>query len=442
MNRTSKLPPSHFADRVLSAHGLMIQNENGDVASFKGLHASAIQSFEQLGFPSRRSEAWKYTPVTKWLTDDLEFERPDGLGPVDLPDWLRTIDGYVAVSTDGVFRPELSRLPTDDSAALVMGLSEAVVAHGDLVMKHLGAYAPHKAEVFPALNTAFVKNGLFVLIRSGQTLDKPLFVTDIPTGSRALLRQPRNLYIAESLSSGMIIEYMDKADGCSGFENSVTEIVVGSGARVKHGHVFDRGEDSSLVNSTYVYQDKDSYFSTNHVTLTGSLVRHNLNFLPDAEGCETHLLGLVAARGHMHVDIHSFVDHAKPNAFSNELYKCILDEHSTGVFNGKVMVRQDAQLINAYQSNRCILLSEDARMYSKPELEIYADDVKCSHGATTGQLDDDAIFYLRSRGLREQDARLLLLQSFAAEVLDEIGVAEIAERLMDRLKDLVGTSQI
>ena len=433
MSRTKEKELAQLTDRILTAHRSLVEHENGTPSRVRALHIEAMDAFLRLGFPGARSEAWKYTPVSRWLSDDLTFATGTGATTVGLSDWLAGVSGFIAVSVDGRFRPDLSRLPEGSSGLVVTSLSEAMATHTDVVSNHLGKYAGHEDEVFAALNTAFVKNGLFVHVKEGATLDRPLFITDLPSEGARLLRQPRNLFVFEDNTRASVVEWYDRAEADEGMDNALSEISIGAGADIHHCHVFDRGAKARLVNAMYAYQRRDSRFTTNHVTLTGSLVRHNLNFLPDDEGCETHLFGLMAARDDMHVDIHSFVDHAKPLSVSNELYKCILDGRSTGVFNGKVLVRQDAQQINAYQSNRSILLSDDARMFSKPELEIYADDVKCSHGATTGRLDAEAIFYLRSRGLCAEDARLLLLQSFAAEVINQIEVKAVSEEIMRRL---------
>lgn len=426
-------------DRVLTGHKVFMASLNGYESFLPGLRSDALKSFQSLGFPDRKNEAWKYTPVKKWLTDSLRIERAADQHEVELPAVLNQDRQYLAVSVNGVFRPDLSKLPKDDSNIVVCSLEDALKNHADVVQSHIAKQADYKSEVFTALNTAFIGEGLFVWIPDGVSLDLPLYITDICAEPQRSLIQPRNLFVMGAQASGTLIEWYDDSGQSSCLENAVTEIFVGPSSRMNHVHVFDRGGSADLINSLFVYQEKDSYFATNHLTLSGSLVRHNLNFLPDAEGCETHLFGLVLAGSDMHVDIHSFVDHAKPNSFSNELYKYILDGNSVCVFNGKVMVRQDAQLINAYQSNRNILLSDSAHMYSKPELEIYADDVKCSHGATTGKLDDEAIFYLRSRGLRENEARLLLLESFAREVIDKIGEEGVRDCVIDRLRTVLNS---
>lgn len=427
-------------DRILTSHAAFMASLNGSESFLPGLRSAALQAFQSLGFPDRKAEAWKYTPVKKWLDASLRIERSRDEHDVSIPLVLKQDSRYLAVSVNGVFRQDLSELPEGDRKIVVSSLDDALINHADVVKSHISKQADYTSEAFTALNTAFIGEGLFVWIPDGASLDQPLYITDICAEPGRSLIQPRNLFVMGAQASGTIIEWYDDSGHSSCFENAVTEIFVGPSSRMNHVHVFDRGESADLINSLFVYQEKDSYFATNHLTLSGSLVRHNLNFLPDAEGCDTHLLGLVLARNDMHVDIHSLVDHAKPNSCSNELYKCILDGNSVGVFNGKVMVRQDAQLINAYQSNRSVLLSDSAHMYSKPELEIYADDVKCSHGATTGQLDKEAIFYLRTRGLRENDARLLLLESFAREVIEKIDDEAIREHLVDRLRVLLSES--
>ena len=218
----------------------------------------------------------------------------------------------------------------------------------------------------------------------------------------------------------------------------MTECVVGPGARVEHYHIQDEGQGAARVSTLHTYQQGGSYFATLTATLSGTMVRNNLNFLPDAEHCETHLFGLYLGQDQMHVDTHTLIDHARPNCQSNELYKGILDGRSTGVFNGKVLVRPDAQKTNAYQSSKSVVLTETARMFAKPELEIYADDVKCSHGATTGRLDEEALFYLQSRGLRIHQARALLLQAFARDVIEHVHIeplrAYLDEVIANRLQ--------
>lgn len=443
---TMNTSDSPLKDRFVAAHraleGTIL---NGSSSHIHDLRKRAIQSFKSLGFPAAKTEAWKYTPVHKWLPDPSVLADKSLIKPAETT--IPEIDGhmiseaYHAVCVDGVLAVDRSRLPDGDSGVIVSALTEAFQRFPDLISDHLGRYADHQSESFTALNTAFLEKGLFVYIPSGVELDRPLYISELLTASGGAFIQPRTLILAEEDSRSTIVQLCTQGPPVATFENAVTEVYVGARARLDHYHIFDRGEKAVLIDTLQVYQKQASHFSTNHVTFTASLVRSNLNILPDAEECETHLTGICLVQGASHVDVHSLVDHAKPGCMSNELYKFILDDTATGVFNGKVLVRQDAQQTNAYQTNRCILLSRKAQMYSKPELEIYADDVRCSHGATTGQLDDEAIFYLRSRGLDLKSARLLLLEAFARDVLDLIRVEPIRDRLVVRLRELLSLSR-
>ncbi|MCH8960119.1 MAG: Fe-S cluster assembly protein SufD [Bacteroidetes bacterium] len=259
-----------------------------------------------------------------------------------------------------------------------------------------------------------------VMTRATLTPDEDAFV------------QPRRLVVVEENAQLKLIQRLAPRTETRTFVNAVTEVFVGAHAHVDRYEIQDDPAHTSVVNNVRVYQQTGSVYRNSTFTFSGEIIRNNVTILPDAEHCETHLYGLFLSNGVMHVDNHTLVDHARPHCFSNELYKGILDDRSTGVFNGKVLVRRDAQQTNAYQSNKSILLTDTARMYSKPELEIYADDVKCSHGATTGQLDDDALFYLRSRGLTEKRARAILLTAFARDVLDNV-VIEPLRAYLDTL---------
>ncbi len=431
----------NLKDRILVAHKALDGSVlNGTGTALHALRKEGIRSFSAVGFPLPREEAWKYTPVTRWLSDSYEFlpQRIDVSSVAEQP--TRSLEGYHVLTLNGRLLSEYSTLPPDGSGAVVCSIQEAVQSFPELIDRHLGRYADHRSESFPALNTAFLKDGLFIYLRTATKLDQPLYITEVLHEDGSIFHQPRLLLIADKGSQASIVQICEGAASATSFENAVAEFYLASEAVIDHYHVFDRGDDAQIVETLNVYQEGRSHFSTNHVAFSGSLIRSNLNLLPDGEECETRLFGLVVARGKAHVDVHSLVDHAQPSCMSNELYKFILDDEATGVFNGKVLVRQDAQQTNAYQTNRSILLSSSAHMYSKPELEIYADDVKCSHGATTGQLDDEAIFYLRSRGLTKNHAKMLLLEAFAKDVLDLIEIDPLRERLIARLMDILSAS--
>ncbi len=414
-------PDARFLEAFATTEGLTL---NGSNAHLHRLRREAIKHFERLGLPDVRSEAWKYTPITRYVNEDfriLPAASPSSLTRRDIqPFLIPDLDACVAVIVNGQFDRELSSIDDLPDGLIVDSLSRASETNTDLFNRHFGQYADPSKEVFTALSTAFARDGLFIHVPERLVVERPLHIIHIIDTPERLFLQPRVLVILEDGAQMRIVESRRAIGQPRTFSNTITEISVGERARIDHCLIQDEGAHAHQVETLAAYQRGDSYFSTHTVTLSGAVVRNNLRFLPDAEHCETHLHGLYIADGNMHIDTHTLVDHAKPNCFSNEMYKGIIGDKATGVFNGKVYVWPDAQQTNAYQSNKTVLLSDTARIFAKPELEIYADDVKCSHGATTGQLDAEALFYLRSRGLTERVARKLLLTAFARDVLDEI----------------------
>ncbi len=400
------------------------QSLNGTNDRLRGVRQEAIARFAALGFPARKAEAWKYTPIGKILQRQYRLH----LGP-DAARLTRRdvashripgLDAHVVVLINGRFRADLSEIGDLPEGVVVTGFARAGDVHAGLVDAHFARYADYEHEVFTALNTAFTQDGVFVYVPRNTVVEKPVHVLSLVAAGDDLLLQPRHLIVVEEEAQLQLVETSETLTETQTFENVVTEVFEGARAHVDLYEIQDEHAHGSVVTNLQAYQQAASVFRASTFTLSGEMIRNNLNVLPDAEGCESHLYGLFLGSGATHIDNHTLVDHAKPNCFSNELFKGVLDDRSTGVFNGRVLVRQDAQQINAYQSNKSILLSDDARIYAKPELEIYADDVKCSHGATTGRLDGEALFYLRSRGLNEQQARALLLLAFARDVLDHI----------------------
>ena len=412
---------------------------NGTNDALRALRKDAIEHFRLLGLPAPKSEAWKYTNIEKVLRHEyaLDFSASEhDLTAADLePFFIPGLDAHVFVLVNGRPAAGLSRIGALPEGVVVAGLDEAAQEHADLVNRHLAQYANYKDEPFRALSTAFTRDGVFVYVPKGQVVEKPIHVLSLVKTDRDLFLQPRTLVVAEANAQVKLIETNHDLTGTKTFTNALDEFFVAEDAQVDHYRIQDEGERASQVLTLQVYQLEQSVFRTNTVTLSGETVRNNFSFLPDAEHCESHLFGLVLAGGQMHVDNHTFVDHAKPNCFSNELYKNVIGDEATGVFNGKVFVRQDAQKTNAYQSNQSLVLSERARMYAKPELEIYADDVQCSHGATTGQLDPEALFYLRSRGIGERQARAMLLLAFARDVLDNVRIEPLRALLDEKVQE-------
>ena len=410
-------------DRFLAAFAERSTGANGWLGE---LRAEAAECLAARGFPTRRSEAWKYTNIGSVLRREFSFDLTATSGSANSLD-IAGLDAHVAVIENGRYLPSESQLSDLPPGVLVMGLADAAESHTWRVRLHLGQVANPKRCSFVALNTLLGRDGAFVFVPRGTQLEKPVHLVQRITASRDTLVQPRILVVAEEDARVTLVQSTAAADPSSAFTNSVTEVVVGRNAFVARVDIQAGSPDRNEVSSLDVTQQTGSTFSNHSFTLGGAIVRNNINILTDAEQCETYLNGLFLAKGSTHIDNHTFVDHAQPNCFSSELYKGILDDRATGVFNGKVLVRQDAQQINAYQTNKSIVLSDRARMYSKPELEIYADDVKCSHGATTGELDAEAVFYLRTRGLTEKQARALMLVSFAREVVDRVDIEPVRD---------------
>ena len=399
----------------------------------------ALESFLGLGFPKAKSEKYKYSPFRNFtLAHDLVRQAVPtltvaGLEALALPE----MDGLVVVMVNGRWVSALSNIDQIPKGLYLQPLNEAIESGHEAAIRHFGQVAKSEEDAFVALNTAFLSDGLFVHVGAGKMIEPVLHILNLTQNEADATVQPRLLVVAESGASIRIVESRLSLSQAAVFSNVVSEWYVGEKANVSYHLLQDSGETSTEHHTLSSVQEADSVFTTHVLTLSGHVVRNNQNYLPNAEFCETNLNAVVVANGQMHVDNATFVDHALPNGTSNESYKHILGGKSTGVFNGKIMVRQDAQKTNAYQSNKTILTSDEARIYTKPELEIYADDVKCSHGAATGKMDEEALFYLRARGLSASAARKMLLIAFAGDVTGKISLDALRkdwnERITERL---------
>lgn len=412
-------------DRYLSAISALGEpSTNGASSELAPLRHRAQRSFAAQGFPRPRTEAWKYTNLRSVLRRPVSHGATpaEALAAASIPD----LDAHTLVIIDGRFSAEHSRLGPLPGGAVLGSLADAMRTHGSIVLEHLSRHAGVENLPFVALNTAALEDGAFVYLPTSASLDRPVHVVHVAGAS---FFQPRILVVASAGSRLSLVLSSEVNAQNAAFGNAVTEVSVGPRAEVDLFKVQTDAPHASTVSAVHVHQDADSRFGSHTFTFGGEIVRNNLTIKADAQHCETVLNGLFLARGKSHVDNHTLMDHAKPDCLSSELYKGILDERATGVFNGKVHVRQDAQRINAYQTSKAVVLSDTARMYAKPELEIYADDVKCSHGATTGQLDKDALFYLQARGLNPKQARALLLESFARELIDTVRLPALRRHL-------------
>lgn len=404
------------------------RNKSADTAVLYTRKQEAIRHFDRLGFPTTKNEEWKYTDVKNLLKKEFDFSHGHTITPVAnltsllIPD----IDANIIVFVNGVFNPSLSQIISPAEELIIQDFAKAAETNTELVEKYFGTLAAYDKEAFTALNTAFTQHGAFIHVPANKVVNKPVilyFIADSEKQSATAM--PRNLFVASRNSQVSVVEVFLSNGSQPSFTNIVTEIVVQENASVIYTKIQNESEQAYNIGTTQVHQSRDSKFSATTVSLSGALIRNNLNIVLDAENCESHLYGLYMLNGSQHIDNHTLVDHAKPHSYSNELYKGIMDGKSTGVFNGKIYVRQDAQKTNAFQSNKNILLSKEASMNTKPQLEIFADDVKCSHGATTGQLDEDMLFYLRSRGIGINEAKALLMYAFATDIINQIPIEAV-----------------
>jgi Fe-S cluster assembly protein SufD len=404
---------------------LQSQVSNGNLQE---LRQKAFHSFNEKGIPLGRNEEWKYTRISNLFNKQYTFPlQLTSISEQDLKE-LR-LPGHEAanelVFVNGLFSEVLSNIR---SASLQVQPLE-VAARGEfsnIVSEHLGHSSDYLKDGINALNTAFVHGGVFIYVGKGKTLEHPIYlynITDARTGN--IFSQPRSLVYLAGNANAQIVETFNTIGTGESFTNGVMEIVVEQDAMLEHYKIQNDASHANQVSTTHIRQIGKSYVHTVTISLNGGIVRNNLNVVLEAEHCETHLYGLYFIGGDTHVDNHTLVDNVTPHSFSNEFYKGIIDDNATGIFNGKIMVQRLAQKTNAYQSNKNILLSDGASVNTKPQLEIFADDVKCSHGCTVGQLDEEGMFYLRSRGIREEKARALLVHAFAMDVLEHIKPAAI-----------------
>lgn len=396
------------------------------------LRKEATEAFNRLGFPSTRNEEWKYVNLQEVLPAQPDFSR-NATGASLTDGWLQQIkiagnEVHLFIFENGIFRDDLSS-PLLTGNVAVAPLS--TLNNSNLAANYYGKTALFGKEPFVALNTAVDHEGMMIHLKESATCDKPIHLLFLNTNTNdEKIISLRNLFVIEKNASATIIEsYHSLNENCNGLTNVVNEIIVGENAQLNFYKAQLDNDKTSHINFTQAVQSKNSTFDTVTVTAGGHLVRNNLHIRLNDINCTSHLFGLYLLDGNQVTDNHTLVDHAKPHCFSNELYKGIIGGKASGVFNGKIMVREDAQKTNAYQSNKNILLSDEATMNTKPQLEIYADDVKCTHGATTGQMDEEALFYLRSRGIGETNAKTLLNIAFAGDVLNNIKHDTLREEL-------------
>lgn len=386
--------------------------------------------FEAMGFPTRRDEAWKYTDVRAIARGDFALATDGEFSQASAAALTLPIDAHRLTFVDGVFSAAFSQLDTLPSGVTLQPLSRALEENHEAVGGPLGRLTGVEFSPFSALNTAFMEEGAVVRLAPGTVVEKPIVLQFLSrAGVDPVMSHPRILVEAGGRSQATLIEHHVGEEGAANFTNLVEEIMLDRGAVLTHYKLQEAPLADLHVSSIHVEQGRDTTYTSFNLNLGGSLVRTDLIGELNGQGATANFYGLFFGQGRQHVDSHTLANHNAPHTYSNENYKGILDDRAHGVFNGKVVVKRDSQKIEGYQSNANLLLSDRAEIDAKPELEIYADDVKCSHGSTTGQLDADAVFALRTRGIDEQTARGLLTLAFAGEVLEEVTLDAISERV-------------
>ena len=382
----------------------------------KSLRQEAFARFEREGFPTVKDEEWKYTNIQPLvnkgylLNEDVDVADLD-LAQADIPG----LDAHKIVLVNGQYVLAFSSLE-DEIGVTVKPIEEAVDEPN--FQKHFAQHADKSDNIMVALNTALYTSGIYLSVGKNKVVSKPIHVIHVATGKHDFFAQTRNLYVAEANAEVEIIESYITLDGtANNLHNKVTEVVLDENAKVQHYYLQLAAKEGSYLYHTEVYQEKHTLYNNYNCNFPGvSFVRHNINVRLDAEQVESHLYGINLLSDNQFVDNHTVVDHMKPHCESYEWYKNIPQDESTAVFNGKIFVREDAQKTNAFQQNNNMIIGDKAAVYTKPQLEIYADDVKCSHGCTMGQFDEEALFYLRARGIGEAAARVLLIHAFAFDV--------------------------
>ncbi|MCA0958561.1 Fe-S cluster assembly protein SufD [Flagellimonas ruestringensis] len=401
----------------------------------------AIKNFESKGFPSKKDEAWKYTSLKSLEKIDFSIfpKHETSLEYKDVKKYfLHEIDTYKIVFVDGVYSSYLSETTHDGVDVCLMSSAFSKPMFQQVIEVYFNK-AASKDETLTSLNTAFSKEGAYIYIPKNKMPKKPIQILHLATGNEAaLMLQPRNLIVAEDNAEVQIIERHQSLTGNEVFTNSVTEIFAGKDAIVDYYKVQNDASTASLVDNTYISQKDSSVVRVHTFSLGGKLIRNNLNFYQNGERIDSTLKGVTILGDKQHVDHHTLVHHAQPNCESHQDYKGIFGDSSTGVFNGKIIVDKIAQKTDAFQQNNNILLSDKSTINSKPQLEIFADDVKCSHGCTIGQLDDEALFYLRSRGIPKKEAKALMMYAFANNVLESVRIPELKARINKIIADKLG----
>ena len=433
MELKEKLLDSHLAFEEQSEVNEIVQNQR----------SNALRIFQKKGFPTKKIEAWKYTSLNSILNKDyVLFPRTDS--NIELKKvkqyFLHDIDTYKIVFIDGIYSPFLSDTTHDGLDVCLLSAALSQIKYKEVIDKYFNK-SVIKDESLTALNTAYAREGAYIFIPENKVSEKPIEIMHFSTGEqKSLWLQPRNLIVVEKNSQVQIIERHQSLREHNIVTNSVTEIYAHNDALVDYYKIQNDLDSASLIDNTYINQEKNSHVSVHTFSFGGNLVRNNLNYFHKGQHIMSTLKGLTILKDKQHIDHNTLVSHSKPNCESHQDYKGIFSDHSKGVFNGKIYVDKVAQKTNAFQQSNNILIDDKATINSKPQLEIFADDVKCSHGCTIGQLDEETLFYLRSRGIPRKEAKALLTYAFANNILQSVQINVLKKRINEQIAEKLGVN--
>ena len=438
MNGTTEV-----TERYLDLYRKNIERVSGMSSGYiNAFRKEAFERFSILGIPTKKNEAYKYTNLNTFFDYDYNNyfipSEADFIKAEEFRCDITDLDAYGLVLLNGFYPTINEKIRELPDGVIVGSLNEAARRFPELIEKHYGKYAKSDTDGLIDLNTAMASDGIFIYVPEKTVSVKPVQIVNLVDAEKEMFNQHRNLIIVGKGAQITIIICDHTLSPVKALTNAVTEVHVDENSHFNLIRVQNEHNNAAKMTHTFIHQEKNSVASSNNITLHGGLVRNSTYHFLGGEGAECHSYGLFLADKFQHVDNFVNIDHHSPHCTSNQLFKGVLDDASTGAFNGRIVVRPDAQKTLAYQKSNNILLTDDAKMDTKPQLEIFADDVKCSHGAAVGQLDGEALFYMQSRGINKREARLMLMFGFAHEVIQNIDIEPLRERLdnlvMQRLR--------
>ena len=429
-------------DKLLDSH-IAFEEELGPKDSIQKLRNQALKTFEAKGFPSKKLEAWKYTSLNSLIQDDYllfpKSEKAVALNEIKHV-FLYEVDTYKVVFIDGIHSPFLSDTTHDGLDVCLLSAALSKPKYSELIKQYFGSVAD-KEESMTALNTSYAREGAYIFIPPSVVAEKPIEIIHLSTGDQGpVWLQPRNLIVVDTNAQVQIVERHQSLLEHQVVTNSVTELITHQEALVDYYKIQNDLDSASLIDNTYIAQDENSHVSVHTFSFGGKITRNNLNFYQRGEHINSTLKGITLLQGKQHVDHNTLVHHAQPNCESHQDYKGIFSDRSIGVFNGKILVDKIGQKTNAFQQNNNVILNDKAKVNTKPQLEIFADDVRCSHGCTIGQLDEEALFYLRSRGIPKKEAKGLMTYAFANNVLQSVQIPTLKKRINRLIANKLGVN--